>query len=222
MRKPAPSATTSRTCSARASGSTTWPSSCAPPSRCAPSKTASSPWACPIASSAARASTSAQEIRDALAYFKVAVSPDNDLAFERIVNVPKRGIGDTSVKRMHQHARAKGTSLHRAAEALALTDELAGQDPQLARRRCSQSFARWRSLVDSLPHTELAEIILDESGYTQMWQNDRSPEAAGPAREPQGARALDGASSRPWRASSSTSRSSWTPMPSRRRTASTS
>jgi DNA helicase II / ATP-dependent DNA helicase PcrA len=119
-----------------------------------------------------------QEIRDALAYFKVTVSPDNDLAFERIVNTPKRGIGDTSVNRMHQHARARGTSLHRAAEALALTDELP------AKTRSSlvallQSFARWRSLVDSLPHTELAEIILDESGYTQMWQNDRSPEAEG-------------------------------------------
>jgi DNA helicase II / ATP-dependent DNA helicase PcrA len=119
-----------------------------------------------------------QEVRDALAYFKVTVSPDNDLAFERIVNTPKRGIGDTSVNRMHQHARARGTSLHRAAEALALTDELP------AKTRSSlvallQSFARWRSLVDSLPHTELAEIILDESGYTQMWQNDRSPEAEG-------------------------------------------
>jgi DNA helicase-2/ATP-dependent DNA helicase PcrA len=119
-----------------------------------------------------------QEIRDALAYFKVAVSPDNDLAFERIVNTPKRGIGDTSVQRMHQFARARGTSLHRAAEALALTDELA------AKTRSSlvallQSFARWRSLVDSLPHTELAEIILDESGYTQMWQNDRRPAAEG-------------------------------------------
>ena len=119
-----------------------------------------------------------QEIRDALAYFKVTVSPDNDLAFERIVNTPKRGIGDTSVKRMHQHARARGTSLHRAAEALALTDEL----PPKTRSSLVallQSFARWRSLVDSLPHTELAEIVLDESGYTQMWQNDRSPEAEG-------------------------------------------
>jgi DNA helicase II / ATP-dependent DNA helicase PcrA len=119
-----------------------------------------------------------QEIRDALAYFKVAVSPDNDLAFERIVNTPKRGIGDSSVKRMHQYARAAGTSLHRAAEALALSDEL----PSRTRNSLAsllQSFARWRSLLDSLPHTELAEIILDESGYTQMWQNDRSPEAQG-------------------------------------------
>ncbi|HEY7764577.1 MAG TPA: UvrD-helicase domain-containing protein [Aestuariivirgaceae bacterium] len=119
-----------------------------------------------------------QEIRDALAYFKVAVSPDNDLAFERIVNTPKRGIGDSSVKRMHQYARSAGASLHRAAEALAHSDEL----PARTRNSLAallQSFARWRSLLDSLPHTELAEIILDESGYTQMWQNDRSPEAQG-------------------------------------------
>jgi DNA helicase II / ATP-dependent DNA helicase PcrA len=119
-----------------------------------------------------------QEIRDALAYFKVTVSPDNDLAFERIVNTPKRGIGDTSVNRMHQHARARGTSLHRAAEALALTDELPSKT-RSSLVALLQSFARWRSLVDSLPHTELAEIVLDESGYTQMWQNDRSPEAEG-------------------------------------------
>jgi DNA helicase-2/ATP-dependent DNA helicase PcrA len=119
-----------------------------------------------------------QEVRDALAYFKVAVSPDNDLAFERILNTPKRGIGDTTVKRMHLHARAKGTSLHRAAEALALSDELAAKTTS-SLVALLQSFARWRSLVDTLPHTELAEIILDESGYTQMWQNDRSPEAEG-------------------------------------------
>ena len=67
------------------------------------------------------------EIRDALAYLKVTASPDNDLAFERIVNMPKRGIGDTSVKRMYRFARARGISLYRAAEALAATDELAEQ-----------------------------------------------------------------------------------------------
>ena len=112
MRKPAPSAMTSRACSARARSSTTWRSWCAPPSRCAPSKTASSRSACPIGSSAARASMSAQEIRDALAYFKVTASPDNDLAFERIINVPKRGIGDTSVKRcMSMRARTASRSI---------------------------------------------------------------------------------------------------------------
>jgi DNA helicase-2/ATP-dependent DNA helicase PcrA len=118
------------------------------------------------------------EIRDALAYFKVTASPDNDLAFERIINTPKRGIGDASVKRMHGLARSRGLSLYRAAEDMIATDEL----PPKARtslRGLLESFGRWRQAMQGLPHTEIAEIILDESGYTQMWQNDRSPEAQG-------------------------------------------
>ena len=118
------------------------------------------------------------EVRDALAYFKVTAAPDNDLAFERIVNTPKRGIGDTSVKRMHGFARAQGISLYRAAEALIATDELPNKT-RTALRVLLESFGRWRQALDTLPHTELAEIILDESGYTDMWQNDKSPEAQG-------------------------------------------
>jgi DNA helicase-2/ATP-dependent DNA helicase PcrA len=119
-----------------------------------------------------------QEVRDALAYFKVTASPDNDLAFERIINVPKRGIGDTSVKRMHEHARKEGVSLYRAAELLSLTDELPAKT-RTALRALLESFGRWRQQLTGLPHTDLAEIILDESGYTTMWQNDKSPEAQG-------------------------------------------
>ncbi|WP_119392531.1 ATP-dependent helicase [Taklimakanibacter lacteus] len=119
-----------------------------------------------------------QEVRDALAYFKVTASPDNDLAFERIINVPKRGIGDTSVKRMHEHARKEGVSLYRAAELLSLTDELPAKT-RSALRSLLESFGRWRQQLTGLPHVDLAEIILDESGYTTMWQNDKSPEAQG-------------------------------------------
>jgi DNA helicase-2/ATP-dependent DNA helicase PcrA len=118
------------------------------------------------------------EIRDALAYLKVTASPDNDLAFERIVNVPKRGIGDTSIKRMFEFARARGLSLYRAAEELSLTDELPNKT-RTALRLLIESFNRWRNGLQSLPHTDLAEMILDESGYTEMWQNDKSPEAEG-------------------------------------------
>jgi DNA helicase-2/ATP-dependent DNA helicase PcrA len=118
------------------------------------------------------------EIRDALAYFKVTASPDNDLAFERIVNVPKRGVGDTSVKKLHMLARQQGLSLYRAAEAMIVTDELPSKT-RTALRLLLESFARWRQALGGLPHTQLAEIILDESGYTEMWQNDRSPEAQG-------------------------------------------
>jgi DNA helicase-2/ATP-dependent DNA helicase PcrA len=118
------------------------------------------------------------EVRDALAYLKVTASPDNDLAFERIVNVPKRGIGDTSLKRMFEFARARGLSLYRAAEELALTDELPNKT-RTALRLLLESFNRWRQALGGLPHTDLAEMILDESGYTEMWQNDKSPEAEG-------------------------------------------
>ncbi len=118
------------------------------------------------------------EIRDALAYLKVTAQPDHDLAFERIVNVPKRGIGNASVQKLHGHARGQGISLYRAARNMVETDELPGK----ARNSLSnllQSFGRWRALIDGISHTELAEMVLDESGYTEMWQNDRSPEAPG-------------------------------------------
>ncbi len=118
------------------------------------------------------------EVRDAMSYLKIVASPDHDLAFERIINTPKRGIGDSSVKKMFDFARTGKFSLYRAAEAMSLTDEL----PNKARtslRQLLEGFARWRKQVDALPHTELAEIVLDESGYTEMWQNDKSPEAQG-------------------------------------------
>ncbi len=118
------------------------------------------------------------EIRDALAYLKITAQPDHDLAFERIVNTPKRGLGDATVKKLHAYARASGVSLTRAAVALVETDELTAK----ARKSLGglmESFSRWRSLIDGLPHTELAEMVLDESGYTEMWQNDKSPEAPG-------------------------------------------
>ena len=118
------------------------------------------------------------EVRDALAYFKIVVSPDNDLAFERIINVPKRGIGDASVKKMHEHARARGLSLYGAAGEMAHGDGIPGK-ARTALRELLESFARWRQRLDGLTHVELAEMILEESGYTAMWQNDKSPEAEG-------------------------------------------
>jgi len=118
------------------------------------------------------------EIRDAMAYFRVIVSSADDLAFERIVNRPKRGLGEKSVAQLHQLARARGVSLASAAADLAQTDDLTGA----ARRALAdlgQNFARWRSQLESLPHTELARLVLDESGYSAMLQADRSAEAAG-------------------------------------------
>ncbi len=119
-----------------------------------------------------------QEIRDAIAYLRVVCQPDDDLAFERIVNVPKRGLGTTSLRNLHLLARQDGLSLSMAAARLVETDELRGQ-ARTALARLIGDFARWRGLIAVMPHPELAKLILDESGYTRMWQEDRSPDAAG-------------------------------------------
>jgi DNA helicase-2/ATP-dependent DNA helicase PcrA len=118
------------------------------------------------------------EIRDALAYLRVVNSPADDLAFERIVNVPKRGLGDATVQLLHDHARKRRVPLTEAARAIVETDELKPK-PRGALRGVLEAFERWRKQRDALPHNELAEIILDESGYTEMWQKDRSADAAG-------------------------------------------
>ncbi|HTE75360.1 MAG TPA: UvrD-helicase domain-containing protein [Xanthobacteraceae bacterium] len=118
------------------------------------------------------------EIRDALAYLRVVNSPADDLAFERIVNVPKRGLGDATVQLLHDHARKRRVPLTEAVRAMVATDELKPK-PRGALRGLIEAIDRWRGQRDSLPHSELAEIILDESGYTEMWQKDRSADAAG-------------------------------------------
>jgi DNA helicase-2/ATP-dependent DNA helicase PcrA len=118
------------------------------------------------------------EIRDALAYLRVINSPADDLAFERIVNVPKRGLGDATLQMLHDHARKRRIPLSEAARAVVETDELKPK-PRGALRDLIVSFDRWRAQSEVTAHTELAEIVLDESGYTEMWQKDRSADAAG-------------------------------------------
>ncbi len=118
------------------------------------------------------------EIRDALAYLRVINSPADDLAFERIVNVPKRGLGDATVQMLHDHARKRRIPLFEAARAVVETDELKPK-ARGSLRDLIASFDRWRAQREVTSHTELAEIVLDESGYTEMWQKDRSADAAG-------------------------------------------
>ncbi len=118
------------------------------------------------------------EIRDAMAYLRVVANSGDDLAFERIVNVPKRGLGDAAIRQLHDTARALGVPMLTAAANLAESDELKPK-PRAALRQVSANFARWQGLLDNTPHTELAQIILDESGYTEMWKADKSAEAPG-------------------------------------------
>ncbi|MEH6715807.1 ATP-dependent helicase [Parasphingorhabdus flavimaris] len=119
-----------------------------------------------------------QEIRDALAYLRVIAQPADDLAFERIVNTPKRGLGDKTVEKVHRLSRAQGISMAAAALTICDTDEL----PTRARSTLlglMRNFGRWRELASVTDHAELTRIVLDECGYTTMLQADRSTEAAG-------------------------------------------
>ncbi|WP_245443343.1 ATP-dependent helicase [Labrys okinawensis] len=118
------------------------------------------------------------EIRDALAYFRATMQPADDLAFERIVNVPKRGLGDATVQILHDYARHNGVPMMQAARVLVETEELKPK-PRQTLGALMASFSRWAAQSEVLGHQELAELILEESGYTDMWQKDRTAEAAG-------------------------------------------
>jgi DNA helicase-2/ATP-dependent DNA helicase PcrA len=120
-----------------------------------------------------------QEIRDAMAYFRVAVSPDDGLAFERIVNVPKRGLGDKAVQEINLAAREAGVPLLEGARLLADTSALPARS-RAGLRQLVAGFDRWHAAVrEGRDHVALAEAILDESGYTDMWKAEKSPDAAG-------------------------------------------
>ncbi|NNC36816.1 MAG: UvrD-helicase domain-containing protein [Hyphomonadaceae bacterium] len=118
------------------------------------------------------------EIRDAHAYLRTIRSETDDLAFERIVNTPKRGIGATSIQKLQVAARAMGVSLENATRQLVKTDEIRGK-ARSSLRAFLLDIDRWRTEMRAISHTELAEKVLDESGYTQMWREDKSPKAEG-------------------------------------------
>jgi DNA helicase-2/ATP-dependent DNA helicase PcrA len=118
------------------------------------------------------------EIRDALAYLRCVAQPDDDLAFERIYNQPRRGLGEATLATLHQYGRRAGLSLTRAARALVETEELKSRPRQIL-RRLLDDFDRWRKEADQIAHEELAQLVLEESGYVDMWKAERTPDAAG-------------------------------------------
>lgn len=119
-----------------------------------------------------------KEVRDALAYLRVVMQPNDDLALERIINVPKRGIGDTTVQSLYTHARAKNISLYQSISDLIQTEELRPKVRNTLGKLIGD-FERWQSLIETTQHGELAALILDETGYNAMWQADKSPDAPG-------------------------------------------
>lgn len=117
-----------------------------------------------------------QEIRDALAYLRLIAQPHDGLAFERIINVPRRGIGSATLQLLHHHARVEQVSFPTACQALVETEEIRGK-ARTSLQALLRSFERWRHQSAALKPSELAQIVLDESGYTGMWQQDKSPDA---------------------------------------------
>jgi DNA helicase-2/ATP-dependent DNA helicase PcrA len=117
-----------------------------------------------------------QEIRDAMAYMRVLHQPADDLAFERIINLPRRGIGDTTLRTFHAHARAHRVPLYATAEALAPSQKGRVRE---ALGELLRNFTRWREQIAGAGHVATVAAMLDESGYTDMWKNDKSPEAPG-------------------------------------------
>ncbi|WP_246132838.1 ATP-dependent helicase [Devosia ginsengisoli] len=119
-----------------------------------------------------------KEIRDAIAYLRVVSNPSDGLSFERIVNVPKRGLGDSTVQIIYNASRAAEVSLLAATRMLLETEELKPKQRSTLRELVGQ-FDNWSARLNAMPHWELAEQILDESGYTAMWQADKSPDSPG-------------------------------------------
>jgi len=119
-----------------------------------------------------------QEIRDAIAYLRVIAQPDDDLALERIINLPKRGLGDATVQLFRRAARDADTSLYGALGLLIGTDELKPK-VRTTVTQLLDDFSRWRDLAKEATPRLLTETVLEESAYVQMWQNDKTPEAPG-------------------------------------------
>ncbi|MGO9942357.1 MAG: ATP-dependent helicase [Rhodoblastus sp.] len=118
------------------------------------------------------------EIRDALAYLRCVAQPADDLAFERIVNTPKRGLGESTLQVVREFARLRQIPLMQAVRALVETEELRAK-PRGTLRSLLADFSRWSSEIETKPHYELAEQILEESGYTDFWKQEKSAEAEG-------------------------------------------
>jgi DNA helicase-2/ATP-dependent DNA helicase PcrA len=118
------------------------------------------------------------EIRDAVAYLRIISSPQDDLAFERIINTPKRGIGQATLQQLHSAARSLNGSLYQATQHLLASGELKGK-LGAALSKFIESCERWRAQLEILSIAEVTELMLEESGYRAMWQQEKTPEAAG-------------------------------------------
>ena len=119
------------------------------------------------------------EIRDAMAYFRLAISQDDDLAFERIVNTPKRGLGEKALQTINVYARENHLSLFNAAHKIVIDGGFSTKARQALREFCDLIITHAALVQAGDDHIEIAQTLLDGSGYTTMWQQDKSADAPG-------------------------------------------
>ena len=116
------------------------------------------------------------EIKDALCYLRLIQQKNDDLAFERIINNPKRSIGDSTLKKLHDLSRTRNKNLFETADEILNEDELKPKTKE-SLKQFIKLVKTWTKLSEQLDHVQLLERVLDESGYTQMLINEKSPEA---------------------------------------------
>ena len=119
------------------------------------------------------------EIRDILAYLRVLLQSDDDLAFERIINKPARGIGAKTIEKLRHITHEKHVSMYGAVEYL--LNEATGISGK-AKNNLSElmsNFKTWRELLNHADAADLTNQIINDSGYMDMLKNDTSAEAEG-------------------------------------------
>ena len=116
------------------------------------------------------------EIKDALGYLRLINQSSDDISFERIINNPKRSIGDSSIKKIHDFAREKDLSLFDASQEILKENILKPKTIQNLKSFLVNMIS-WKQKSKDIDHISLLEIVLDESGYSSMLKNERTPEA---------------------------------------------
>ena len=119
-----------------------------------------------------------REIRDANAYFRIAIQPNDSLALERVLNTPRRGIGEATIKKIKDYSKNNNISTIESIKDLIKTSELKPKT-KISLKNFIELSDRWHSLLNDRNHYELAEIILEDSGYLEMLRKDDSITAAG-------------------------------------------
>lgn len=119
------------------------------------------------------------EIRDAVAYIRSVIQPSNDLALERIINIPKRGIGKKTLDEIRFQAREQGISLNQAIRGCLISRSLKPKIHSVL-QDLFDNFDKWaKALAENENHADAVNQILDESGYKQMWEDEKTIEAKG-------------------------------------------